>query len=55
MDSQEQYEALLARWGYEDRSVERRLRREKRKALFAKVIKLLRNTPNRKPTIIPSH
>ena len=30
MDSQEQYEALLKRWGIEDRSVERRARREKR-------------------------
>lgn len=29
MDSQEQYEALLKRWGFEDRSIERRFRREK--------------------------
>lgn len=29
MDSQEQYEALLRRWGLEDRSAERRARRQK--------------------------
>ena len=29
MDSQEQYEALLRRWGLEDRSEERRLRRDR--------------------------
>lgn len=30
MDSQEQYEALLKDWGFEDRSAIRRARREKR-------------------------
>lgn len=29
MDSQEQYEALLKTWGFEDRSVERQARRQK--------------------------
>jgi len=29
MDSQEQYDALLKRWGLEDQSAERRARREK--------------------------
>jgi hypothetical protein len=33
MDSQEHYEALLARWGFVDRSAERQAQREKVKAL----------------------
>ncbi|MBJ7555112.1 hypothetical protein [Marinomonas spartinae] len=37
MDSQDQYEALLKAWGFEDRSVERQARREK----IARVAKIV--------------
>ncbi|WP_181161507.1 hypothetical protein [Maribrevibacterium harenarium] len=49
MDSQEQYEALLARWGFVDRSVERQARRAKVKAFFKAtrriLVKLIAKSP----------
>ncbi|REG85878.1 hypothetical protein [Marinomonas pollencensis] len=52
MDSQEQYEALLKRWGLEDRSAERRARRELwlRRAKFAVAYAKKALTPVRKST-----
>lgn len=42
MDSQEQYEALLKAWGYEDNSVARQKRRKQIKALVNKISALFR-------------
>ncbi|ADZ90896.1 hypothetical protein [Marinomonas mediterranea] len=42
MDSQEQYEALLARWGFEDRRLERQTRRQKQKEMIANVASLFK-------------
>ncbi|TDO99777.1 hypothetical protein [Marinomonas balearica] len=42
MDSQEKYEALLARWGFEDRSLETQKRRQKQKEQLANVASLFK-------------
>jgi len=37
MDSQEQYEALLKSWGFEDNSIEKQARAQKRKQVIRNV------------------
>lgn len=57
MDSQEQYEALLARWGFVDRSVERQARRAKVKAFFKATRRILVKLIAKSPVLgtQPSH
>lgn len=44
MDSQEQYEALLAKWGYADTSVEDQARRERRALRIKAVVAFFKNS-----------
>ncbi|MBJ7537600.1 hypothetical protein [Marinomonas transparens] len=44
MDSQQQYEALLASWGYADTTVEDYARRQKRARRVAAVVAFFKNT-----------
>ncbi|MGO2355485.1 MAG: hypothetical protein ACTH58_12220 [Marinomonas foliarum] len=43
MDSQEQYEALLAKWGYADTSVEDHARRQRRARRVKAVVAFFKN------------
>jgi len=44
MDSQQQYEALLAKWGYADTSIEDHARRQQRARRAKAVITFFKNT-----------
>lgn len=44
MDSQEQYEALLAKWGFEDTTVEDHARRQKRARRIKAVVAFFQRT-----------
>lgn len=44
MDSQEQYEALLAKWGYADTSVEDHARRQRRARRVKAVVTFFKNS-----------
>ena len=44
MDSQEQYEALLAKWGYVDTSVEDHARRQRRARRIQAVVAFFKNS-----------
>ena len=44
MDSQEQYEALLAKWGYADNSVENHARRQRRARRVKSVVSFMKAT-----------
>ncbi|PYF84531.1 MULTISPECIES: hypothetical protein [Marinomonas] len=44
MDSQEQYEALLAKWGYADTSVEDHARRQRRARRIKAVVTFFKNS-----------
>ncbi|UTV97916.1 hypothetical protein KDW99_11460 [Marinomonas rhizomae] len=44
MDSQQQYEALLAKWGYADTTVEGHARRQRRARRVKAVVTFFKNT-----------
>lgn len=44
MDSQQQYEALLAKWGYADTSVEDHARRQRRARRIKAVVTFFKNS-----------
>ncbi|NVK73744.1 hypothetical protein C0J08_09750 [Marinomonas sp. CT5] len=44
MDSQEQYEALLAKWGYADTTVEDHARRQRRARRIQAVVAFFKST-----------
>ena len=57
MDSQEQYEALLAKWGYADNSIEDQARRQRRARRVKAIVTFFKNAVKaiKKASTRPQH